>query len=395
MASTGDLPTHLFEGGTHPFLDVSYLFQWNPDILAFATPKAVYDYFVGPFGADPRVENWPLLNSPWPPIVLSVCYLLVGPLGRVLMKDREPFNVKRFATLHNAILLAVSLYMAVETISAAAENFGWWGYPPGKWTDAPNARKPDGPIFCEPVEKLGYPSAWSPSGLRLARVLYIHYLSKAYEFVDTVLMVLKKNFRQVTFLHVYHHATTFFPVWYWTVKYGPGGAPWFCCMLNSTVHVVMYSYYLATSLGVRVPKPFKAMITLGQLTQFVSFIVQGYWLVFVNDCYHPRLPPLMLQAQCVIFFILFLNFFIRAYCAKGSGEGKGKGGKAKAEAEAANGRANGHANGHSTTNGSGSSTLRQRKPAGGGAAGGGRTPARDPNANENERDFIDDSIRAS
>lgn len=389
MADTGSLPTYLFEGGTHPFLDVSHLFQWNPDILAFATPKAVYDYFVGPFGADPRVENWPLLNSPWPPIALSVCYLLVGPLGRVLMKDREPFNVKRFATLHNAILLAVSLYMAVETVSAAAENFGWWGYAEGKWTDAPNARKPDGPILCEPVEKLGYPSAWSPSGLRLARVLYIHYLSKAYEFVDTVLMVLKKNFRQVTFLHVYHHATTFFPVWYWTVKYGPGGAPWFCCMLNSSVHVVMYSYYLATSLGVRVPKPFKAMITLGQLTQFVSFIVQGYWLVVVNDCYHPRLPPFMLQFQCVVFFVLFLNFFIRAYCG-GKGKGAGKG-KVKDEAAAANGHANGHANGQ------GSGTLRQRKTAGGRdgePAAAGRTGGR-ANPNENERDFIDDSIRAS
>lgn len=36
-------------------------------------------------------------------------------------------------------------------------------------------------------------------------------------------MILKKNFHQITFLHVYHHATTFFPTWYFNFKYGPGG----------------------------------------------------------------------------------------------------------------------------------------------------------------------------
>ena len=62
-------------------------------------------------------------------------------------------------------------------------------------------------------------------------------MSKAYEFVDTLIMVAKKNKRQISFLHVYHHATTFFPVWWAVVKYGPGGEAWFCCFLNSLVHV--------------------------------------------------------------------------------------------------------------------------------------------------------------
>lgn len=37
---------------------------------------------------------------------------------------------------------------------------------------------------------------------------------QAYEFTDTLIMILKKNERQISFLHVYHHATTFFPCWY-------------------------------------------------------------------------------------------------------------------------------------------------------------------------------------
>ena len=56
---------------------------------------------------------------------------------------------------------------------------------------------------------------WESSWVRakLARVLWIHYLSKVYEFADTAIMVLKKNERQISFLHVYHHASTFFPCW--------------------------------------------------------------------------------------------------------------------------------------------------------------------------------------
>ena len=39
------------------------------------------------------------------------------------------------------------------------------------------------------------------------------YDVQAYEFTDTLIMVLKKNERQISFLHIYHHATTFFPCW--------------------------------------------------------------------------------------------------------------------------------------------------------------------------------------
>lgn len=81
---------------------------------------------------------------------------------------------------------------------------------------------------------------FSAAGERLAVVLWVHYVSKAYEFVDTLIMILKKNTRQISFLHVYHHATTFFPVWWSVIKYGPGGAAYFCCALNSFIHVGMY-----------------------------------------------------------------------------------------------------------------------------------------------------------
>ena len=62
---------------------------------------------------------------------------------------------------------------------------------------------------------------------------------QAYEFMDTWIMIMKKNTRQISFLHVYHHATTFYPVWWGVVRYGPGGAAWLCCAYNSSIHVGM------------------------------------------------------------------------------------------------------------------------------------------------------------
>jgi hypothetical protein len=49
---------------------------------------------------------------------------------------------------------------------------------------------------------------------------------------------------------VYHHVTTFF-IWWSLIRYGPGGDPFFTCMINSLVHVFMYAYYFAASRGYR------------------------------------------------------------------------------------------------------------------------------------------------
>jgi hypothetical protein len=53
--------------------------------------------------------------------------------------------------------------------------------------------------FCNPFELKGWKdeAAWPQPARDLAVVLYIHYISKAYEFVDTLIMILKKNNRQV------------------------------------------------------------------------------------------------------------------------------------------------------------------------------------------------------
>ena len=40
--------------------------------------------------------------------------------------------------------------------------------------------------------------------------------------------------------------------------------------------------------------------------------MQSVYILFVRACYRPRLSPLLLLVQCVIFFALFANFYRRA-----------------------------------------------------------------------------------
>ena len=57
---------------------------------------------------------------------------------------------------------------------------------------------------------------------QVANVLWWYFFSKAIELMDTVLMVLRKKSSQITFLHVFHHATML-NIWWWVMTFIPGG----------------------------------------------------------------------------------------------------------------------------------------------------------------------------
>jgi hypothetical protein len=127
---------------------------------------------------DKRVVDWPLMASPEPTFVISFAYLIiVWTLNRV-MRDRAPLQLKWIAVLHNTFLVALSLYMGCEILRNAIVN--------------------EFSFVCNRVDR-------SDAGLPLARVLYIFYISKAYEFIDTFLMAFRKKTTQISFLHLYHH----------------------------------------------------------------------------------------------------------------------------------------------------------------------------------------------
>lgn len=94
---------------------------------------------------------------------------------------------------HNLFCTILSLYMCVEIWRQAYLG----GYS----------------LFSQSIDR-------TPAGLPMASVLWVFYASKVPEFMDTILMALKRNFRQITFLHVYHHSSIFV-IWWFIMSYVP------------------------------------------------------------------------------------------------------------------------------------------------------------------------------
>nr|AAV67800.1 polyunsaturated fatty acid elongase 2 [Thalassiosira pseudonana] len=162
--------------------------------------------------------------------------------------------------------------------------------------------------------------------------VWVHYCDKYLEFFDTYFMVLRGKMDQVSFLHIYHH-TTIAWAWWIALRFSPGGDIYFGALLNSIIHVLMYSYYALALL--KVSCPWKRYLTQAQLLQFTSVVVYtgctGY-----THYYHTKhgadetQPSLGTYYFCcgvqvfemVSLFVLFSIFYKRSYSKKNKSGGK-------------------------------------------------------------------------
>nr|CDS27688.1 elongation of very long chain fatty acids [Hymenolepis microstoma] len=143
---------------------------------------------------------------------------------------------------------------------------------------------------------------------------YMFYFSKFLELLDTLFFLLRGKFDQVTFLHVFHHGAMPPSIW-WGVKYVPGGLVYMFPLANSIVHVIMYTYYGMSALGLYRYLWWKKYLTVLQMVQFCVFIVhQGQVLTPFNwECSFPKVFPLAIVVYAIIFLFLFGNFYVQAY----------------------------------------------------------------------------------
>ena len=95
-------------------------------------------------------------------------------------------------------------------------------------------------------------------------IIYLFYLSKYYEFIDTFLLYF--NGKTPIFLQKYHHIGAVIS-WHLMYQYKVDMV-WMATLLNSGVHTVMYSYYLGCLLKIKQVRIVKKYITTMQLCQF-------------------------------------------------------------------------------------------------------------------------------
>jgi len=151
----------------------------------------------------------------------------------------------------------------------------------------------------------------SERGIGLARVIWIFYLSKFLETIDTIIMLLRKKEEQISFLHVYHHFSVII-LWWIGARFVPGGDAYWSAMQNSFVHTVMYSYYLLAALDFNVW--WKSYITQLQMAQFFLNIVHTTFALVDPHCGSiPKWMGYGMVMYMASLLILFLDFYRKAY----------------------------------------------------------------------------------
>ncbi len=319
-------------------------------------------------GPDPRTEKWPL-GTPGLPVLIVLVYISLVLLLKPVVKALFPkLKLRAAVLLHNIFAAGMSAYMVYESWTSFDEIYGAESLLTSKrWSHALDGIDSDR-------------SAWtSVAAHRLASILFVHYIMKVYELADTFIMIFKQNWRQVSFLHVYHHASgksmnecacysdrrvggiifckpaaggaqlapsaprdatyheprksillvessadgvthttcfvcaVIFPTWYFNLLYYPGAEAWFCCFLNSLVHVIMYSYYGFQTMGIKMP--FKPLVTVMQIVQFCLYLWQSGYMVFAAPAAEakPLIAAWQLLIQASIFLYLFSSFFYATY----------------------------------------------------------------------------------
>ncbi|XP_046353432.1 elongation of very long chain fatty acids protein 7-like [Haliotis rufescens] len=255
--------------------------------------KAVNIYARLQVMGDPRVTSWPLMQSPWAVSAIVVAYLVLVKQGPRLMEPHKPLNLQRILVVYNLSLVCLSCYMFYEfLVSAILANYN---------------------LRCQPVDYSNDPLA-----MRMANVCWVYFASKVVELLDTMFFILRKKNGQMTFLHVFHHSTMVI-LWWLTVKYIAGGHTFFHPLLNSLVHIFMYSYYGLSALGPVLHRYlwWKKYLTSLQLIQFCLIIIHLASNIFGSHCGFPVGWSITAFCYVVIMIILFANFYRATYRSRG------------------------------------------------------------------------------
>jgi len=232
----------------------------------------------------------PLAELQYPMAASCVYLAVIGALYKY-KKSRSASELWLSIVLHNSVLVLVSALMFFGTLYEVvrlrylqhASLFDLFCDPSGRFTK--------GPIYF-----------WC----------YFFYLSKFYELVDTVFIVLKK--KELTFLHIYHHVLTVNLMYLGMNTQSTN--QWVALLFNTFVHILMYTYYTLVMFNIQVW--WKKYLTTMQMIQFFCNAM-GLFLWLYLHLTNPGgcSGHISSWAAClfvqVTFFMLFFLFYRKTY----------------------------------------------------------------------------------
>ncbi|XP_017890687.1 elongation of very long chain fatty acids protein AAEL008004-like isoform X3 [Ceratina calcarata] len=239
--------------------------------------------------ADQRTTNWFMMSSPFPTLFICLSYVyVVKVLGPKWMENRKPFQLQNALIMYNLFQIIFSAWLFYESLMG-----GWWGHYSFR---------------CQPVDYSNNPTA-----IRMVHACWWYYFSKFTEFMDTIFFILRKKNNHVSTLHVIHHGCMPMSVWF-GVKFTPGGHSTFFGLLNTFVHIVMYTYYMLAAMGPKL-HPYlwwKKYLTVFQMIQFIAVMIHAFQLLFIN-CNYPKAFVWWIGLHATMFFFLFNEFYQQSY----------------------------------------------------------------------------------
>ncbi|XP_064544197.1 very long chain fatty acid elongase F-like [Drosophila montana] len=244
--------------------------------------------------ADPIVAQYmPLLSSQWPVTIILLCYLLfVLKLGKIFMEHRKPYDLKNVILVYNVCQMIYNAFM-----------FGVGFYY----------------IILHPAYDLRcmQPGAEDHPDKSVERwITCSYFLNKVLDLLDTVFFVLRKSYKQITVLHVYHHVLMVFGVYWWVRLCGVGGQYMMTGFFNSFVHTVMYFYYFISAMYPELKSSlwWKKYITRIQIGQFILLFMQAALVLLFNPtCEFPMSMQYLQLFQSSLMTAMFGNFYYHAY----------------------------------------------------------------------------------
>lgn len=238
-------------------------------------------------------NSLPLMSGPVPLVCIMATYLLfVLKLGPFLMAHRKPYNLQALIVVYNFMMVLYSVVLVSWPIVGGQMKYIFAEY-------CKMSKNPDDDVLHSTVCY-----GW------------FYFFSKIVELADTVFFVLRKKPRQITFLHVFHHVGTAGFVWFHN-KYIPGPQGVVVSVLNSFVHVFMYTYYMLAAMGPQYQKYiwWKKYLTWIQMVQFVILFLYNSSLLLLN-CGEPVATSIYFLVISLAFLSLFANFYYQAFVNK-------------------------------------------------------------------------------
>ncbi|GAB6026341.1 hypothetical protein CHUAL_012544 [Chamberlinius hualienensis] len=221
---------------------------------------------------DPRVDGMLLMSSAKPMLAWMAAYYAMVYFGPKLMQNRKPWNMRAFLILYNMFTALLNFYIFFQILTGIIQKRYTW------ICDIPDVNSTD------------------EHEMKLVKTVHLYTISKIIEFLDTFCFIVRKKNNQLTFLHVYHHSTMLAFTWL-GARWMASGMSCLPILLNSLVHVVMYTYYGLSAVGPQIHKYlwWKRYLTVLQLVQFSTG--------FVHICYNVATGCQFTR------WILWLSFF--------------------------------------------------------------------------------------